>query len=122
MGWTVPWYSSWDSDFNYDFHVTNDKSKAPVEYNYKDADTLRREGLDVHISGESHGLSVFRRDGDTICHTYSAYGRGLDRLLGTYHILDFTPLGRQRYVNEFSHHDRYETTDSTSHCGNGAHE
>src|SRR5687767_1368215 len=30
MGWTVPWYSSHGSDFNYDFHVTIDKAVAPV--------------------------------------------------------------------------------------------
>jgi len=33
MGWTVPWYSSYGSDFNYDFHVTLDDQVAPVEYN-----------------------------------------------------------------------------------------
>jgi predicted dithiol-disulfide oxidoreductase (DUF899 family) len=31
-GWTFPWYSSYGSDFNYDFHVTLDESVAPVEY------------------------------------------------------------------------------------------
>jgi predicted dithiol-disulfide oxidoreductase (DUF899 family) len=25
MGWAFPWYSSLGSDFNYDFHVTNDE-------------------------------------------------------------------------------------------------
>ena len=35
MAWTVPWYSSYGSDFNYDFQVTIDKAVAPVEYNYK---------------------------------------------------------------------------------------
>ncbi|MCW2914409.1 MAG: protein of unknown function thioredoxin family protein [Actinomycetia bacterium] len=34
MGWTVPWHSSFGSDFNYDFHVTLDETVAPVEYNY----------------------------------------------------------------------------------------
>ena len=29
MGWTLPWYSSFGSDFNYDFHVTLDESVAP---------------------------------------------------------------------------------------------
>ena len=28
-------YSSLDSDFNYDFHVTLDAAVAPVEYNYR---------------------------------------------------------------------------------------
>ena len=34
-GWTFPWYSSYGSDFNYDFHVTLDESVAPLEYNYR---------------------------------------------------------------------------------------
>jgi predicted dithiol-disulfide oxidoreductase (DUF899 family) len=34
-GWRFPWYSSYGSDFNYDFHVTLDESVAPVEYNYR---------------------------------------------------------------------------------------
>jgi predicted dithiol-disulfide oxidoreductase (DUF899 family) len=114
MGWTVPWFSSHDSDFNYDFHVSNDESVAPVEYNYKDAATLVREGLGYVIGGEGQGVSVFLRDGDSVFHTYSAYGRGADSLLGTYHYLDLTPLGRQKYVNEFRHHDRYD--DGAAHA------
>src|SRR6185437_9850694 len=34
-GWKLPWFSSSGSDFNYDFHVTNDEKVAPVEYNYR---------------------------------------------------------------------------------------
>jgi predicted dithiol-disulfide oxidoreductase (DUF899 family) len=34
MGWTIRWYSSFGSEFNYDFHVTTDEAVAPVEYNY----------------------------------------------------------------------------------------
>jgi len=115
MGWRFPWYSSHGSDFNYDFHVTNDPAVAPVEYNYKDAATLAAEGLTHHLQGEAHGLSVFVRDGDRILHTYSVYGRGLDPLLNTYNYLDLTPLGRQRYVNEFPHHDTYGTDAAGSH-------
>ena len=32
MGWSLPWYSSFGSDFNYDFGVTIDESVAPLEY------------------------------------------------------------------------------------------
>ena len=28
-GWTFPWYSSRDSDFSYDYHVTLDPNRAP---------------------------------------------------------------------------------------------
>ncbi|WDZ83588.1 DUF899 domain-containing protein [Micromonospora cathayae] len=117
MGWTFPWYSSHGSDFNYDFHVTNDPDVAPVEYNYKDAATLEQEGLTPFLRGEAHGLSVFvRSDDGRVLHTYSTYGRGLDPLLNTYNYLDLTPLGRQRYVNEFPHHDTYDTPSTGGHC------
>ena len=82
MGWTVPWYSSFGSDFNYDFHVTLDEAIAPVEYNYRDKAALQQAG--GIPEGEQPGLSVFLRDGDAIFHTYSTYTRGLDLLLGTY--------------------------------------
>jgi predicted dithiol-disulfide oxidoreductase (DUF899 family) len=109
MGWTVPWYSSYGGDFNYDFHVTSDESVAPVEYNYKDKATLEQEGLGFYANRgqDGQGVSVFLRNGDRVFHTYSTYGRGPDLVLGTYNYLDLTPLGRQRYVTEFPHHDRY---------------
>jgi predicted dithiol-disulfide oxidoreductase (DUF899 family) len=109
MGWTLPWYSSYGTDFNYDFHVTNDEAVAPIEYNYKDRSTLESEGMSYALSGDSHGVSVFLRDGDRVLHSYSTYGRGAEPLLGTYHFLDLTPLGRQKYVTEFLYHDRYES-------------
>jgi uncharacterized protein (TIGR02246 family) len=95
MGWTIPWYSSFGSDFNYDFHVTLDETVAPVEYNYTDKAALLAKGEHYFTDGESHGLSVFLRDGDSVYHTYSAYARGTDLLVGTYNYLDMTALGRQ---------------------------
>jgi predicted dithiol-disulfide oxidoreductase (DUF899 family) len=70
MNWTIPWFSSHGSDFNYDFGVTDDE-------------------------GEKPGLSVFLRAGEQVLHSYSTSGRGVDILLGTYNYLDLTPLGRQ---------------------------
>ena len=112
MGWTFPWYSSFGSDFNYDFHVTLDEAVAPVEYNYRDDAELEQVGMDPLPSGEQPGLSVFLRDGGSIFHTYSTYARGVDLLDGTYNYLDLTPLGRQEDgpgSHEFRHHDRYGT-------------
>jgi len=69
-GWDRPWYSSFGSDFNYDFQVTTD-------------------------TGETHGLSVFFRIDDDVFHTYSTYNRGTESLTDSYRLLDVTPYGRQ---------------------------
>jgi predicted dithiol-disulfide oxidoreductase (DUF899 family) len=108
MGWTVPWYSSAGSDFNYDFHVSFDEGKVPLEYNYKDKETLEHEAPYIRSGADGPGVSVFVRDSDRVFHTYSAYQRGLDSLLGTYRWLELAPLGRQRHVIEFPHHDTYD--------------
>lgn len=79
MGWTLPWYSSYGSDFNQDFEVT-----------------LEHEG---ELS-ERPGVSCFLRDRDRVFHTYSAYERGLDGLGSTTTFLDLTPLGRQEEWEE----------------------
>ena len=97
-GWTFPWYSSFGSDFNYDFHVTIDPSVTPVEYNFRNADELKATGADWMLepgSSEQPGHSVFLRVGDDVFHTYSSYARGAEWLGGSYAALDLTPLGRQ---------------------------
>ncbi len=102
-GWTFPWYSSFGSDFNYDFHVTIDPSQAPVEYNFRDADELERAGAGWMLepgSSEQPGHSVFLRIGDDVFHTYSSYARGAEWLGGSYAFLDLTPLGRQEEWEE----------------------
>jgi predicted dithiol-disulfide oxidoreductase (DUF899 family) len=109
MGWQVPWYSSYGSDFNYDFHASFDEAKAPLEYNYKDKETLQRVAPYIRSGTDGPGVSVFLREGDRVYHAYSAYERGLDTLLGTYRWLDLTPAGRQRHVTEFPYHDTYGT-------------
>ncbi|QDO95788.1 DUF899 domain-containing protein [Ferrovibrio terrae] len=120
MGWTMPWVSSFGSDFNYDFGVTIDPAVAPPEYNYQDAAALQAKGQLEHVKGELPGLSVFLRDGKRIYHSYSTFGRGLDGLLNTHNILDLTPYGRQEGWEDspagwpqskdfwLRHHDKYD--------------
>jgi predicted dithiol-disulfide oxidoreductase (DUF899 family) len=108
MGWTFPWYSSYGSDFNYDFHVTHDESVTPVEYNFRSAQELIDRGEPFFARpGEQGGVSVFFRDGDTVLHTWSGYGGVNDLLSGNDIRLDLTPLGRQDETVELLHHDRY---------------
>jgi len=94
QGWSWPWLSSFNSDFNYDFHATQDKSVAPVEYNYRNEKELEERGS-YFTQGEAHGISVFFRLDDEIFHTYSSYGRGVESLTDSYSLLDITPYGRQ---------------------------
>jgi len=70
MGWDVPWLSAFASDFNQDFGLTT-------------------------AEGETHGLSIFIRDGDSIFRTYFTNNRGTETLGSTWTFLDLTPLGRQ---------------------------
>ena len=78
MGWTVPWYSSFESDFNVDFGTGPETPQA-----------------DVYQDGESFGLSVFIRDDDSVFRTYFTRDRGVEALGSHWTFLDLTPLGRQ---------------------------
>ena len=96
-GWDVPWYSSFGSDFNYDFGVTIDASVAPPVYNYRtkaEYEALGRS-LGDDESLELPGRSCFLQVDGRIFHTYSQYARGLESTGGSYYFLDLTALGRQ---------------------------
>ena len=90
-GWSVPWYSTQGSDFNYDFEVTLDASRGQVDYNYRPEPQL----IGTERSTEMPGLSCFLREGEEIFYTYSTYGRGTEYLGNAYTLLDLTALGRQ---------------------------
>ena len=94
-GWSIPWFSSFGSDFNYDFHVTNDEKVAPIEYNYRNKAEIEARKGPNGMTGEEHGMSVFFRIGDDVFHTYSSYARGTEGLTDAYDLLDITPYGRQ---------------------------
>ena len=93
------WYSSYGSDFNYDFDVTLDESVKPPLYNYRSRAEYEQAGsehpFDFEQPIEMPGTSFFLRDGDRIFHTYSTYARGAEMTGGSYYFLDLTALGRQ---------------------------
>ena len=105
MGWQFNWVSSFGSDFNHDFHVSftpEEEARGQVHYNY-DTQPFECEELP--------GISVFYKDdaGD-VFHTYSTYRRGVEVMMGTYNLLDLTPLGRQEedgIMAWLRHHDKY---------------
>jgi predicted dithiol-disulfide oxidoreductase (DUF899 family) len=130
MGWTMPWVSSFGSDFNYDFHVTLDASKGSDEYNYMNSDELVKDGFEKGWKGELPGVSVFLRDGDRVFHSYSTYARGLDPLLSTLQFLDLTPFGRGEGWDGMPdiggkgkmwlrHHDKYDEEAAKPECCHG---
>jgi len=110
MGWRFTWVSSYGNGFNRDYHVSFSKEEVAggrLYYNYTDA---------VHPfpSEELPGLSVFFKDpGGDVFHTYSAYARGGEALIGAYNYLDLVPKGRDEDGLPFTmawvrHHDRYD--------------
>jgi predicted dithiol-disulfide oxidoreductase (DUF899 family) len=95
-GWTVPWYSSYGSDFNYDFQVTLDASMPQLSCNYRSEPGQ----LSSEQTTEMPGHSCFLRDGGEIFHTSSTYGRGNENTPSLYTLLDLTAFGRQETWEE----------------------
>jgi predicted dithiol-disulfide oxidoreductase (DUF899 family) len=97
-GWEIPWYSSFGTDFNYDFGVTIDEARGAGTYNYRDRSEAEARGdrfFDSEQPFEMPGRSCFLRADGRIFHTYSHYARGLECTGGSYYFLDLTALGRQ---------------------------
>ena len=113
-GWDLPWYSSYGTDFNYDFGVTIDESVAPAEYNFRSKVELQARGSDFFESGqpfELPGRSCFLEVQGRVFHTYSQYARGLESTGGSYYFLDLTALGRQ---------EEWEKPEGRSHSARSA--
>ena len=128
MGWSFPWASSFDSDFNYDFqvaHTEEQQQSGAVEYNFRTTDM--RPVLEAGVEGlwgteiastvgtdwatyrrEGPGVSAFALEDGVVYHTYSAYERGIDGLWGMYQWLDRAPLGRNETGFWYRRHDEYD--------------
>jgi predicted dithiol-disulfide oxidoreductase (DUF899 family) len=133
MGWTFPWASACDTDFNFDFYVSvteEQQREGSVEYNYRrpaaaapaggEASTTARRpregaakgaamsGTDAAIyARERPGMSSFALEDGVVYHSYSTYARGLDGLWGAYQWLDRAPKGRNEPGYWWRHHDKY---------------
>ena len=127
MGWSFPWASSFDSDFNHDFqaaYTEEEWESGAVESNFSTVD-LRPAGqagseLDEFASSivgtdwatyrrEGPGVSALTLSDGVVYHTYSAYARGLDGLWGMYQWLDRAPLGRNEDGFWWRRHDEYDS-------------
>jgi predicted dithiol-disulfide oxidoreductase (DUF899 family) len=107
MGWSFPWFSSGETDFNYDFGASftaDEVASGAAVYNY---------GAAAPGFEDREGLSVFSRDEQgQLFHTYSAYARGIDAINGAYQLLDLVPRGRDEPGGGFPQfwvrrHDEY---------------
>src|SRR3954453_1560798 len=98
-GWDIPWYSSGDGDFNYDFGVTIDASRGFDEFNYRTLDEYAAMGHESMKTSEQPydmpGRSCFLEVDGRVFRTYSQYARGLECTGGSDYFLGLTALGRQ---------------------------
>jgi predicted dithiol-disulfide oxidoreductase (DUF899 family) len=129
MGWRFPWASSAGSDFNFDFGVsfTEEQQREGGEYNFRSFPTMQPiidAGIDPIVKQaaatgtdpagymtEAPGMSAFALSDGVVYHTYSAYARGLDALMGFYQWLDRAPQGRNEGDPPelwIRRHDEYE--------------
>ena len=125
MGWSFPWASSFESDFNYDFHVSHTEEEwqsGAVEYNFRTVDfrpaeespELAKLAADTGTEfatyrREGPGMSAFALEDGVVYLTYSAYERGIDVLWGMYQWLDRAPLGRNETGIWWRRHDEYDS-------------
>jgi predicted dithiol-disulfide oxidoreductase (DUF899 family) len=125
MGWTFPWASSRDSDFNFDYGVSFTEQQqldGTIDYNYQrgghalDAAPPLEPvvklaamcGTDAPTYGrDCAGLSAFVLEDGVVYHTYSTYVRGVDGLWSMYQWLDRAPKGRNETGPWFKRHDEY---------------
>ncbi len=126
MGWSFPWASSRDSDFNFDFNVSfseEQQREGTVDYNYQRgghaldmtpvpepvAKLAAMCGTDAPTYARDRpGLSAFVREDGVVYHTYSTYVRGLDGVWGMYQWLDRAPKGRNETGVWLRRHDEYD--------------
>ncbi len=118
MGWHFNWISSFDSDFNFDFHVSFTKDQlaaGKAYYNYNLGDVYGEE---------ASGFSVFyKNETGEVFHTYSCYARGDEKSVGAYMLLDLTPKGRNENGPRYNlsdwvrHHDNYDGAGSVDPNG-----
>src|SRR5438105_40457 len=131
MGWTFPWASSFDGDFNFDFDVSftkEEQREGEIEYNYRReppwrgddkiitrmsgdpvADNAFMTGTDISTYiRERAGMSAFALEDGVVYHTNSAFARGVDGLWGMYQWLDRAPRGRNETGVWWRRRDEYD--------------
>ena len=128
MGWTIPWASSANSDFNFDLGASSTEEQV--------REMLRIAGRDVDLAESLEGLppiahqnaaavgtdvlsyilesprvSAFVLEDGAVYQTYTTTWRGLEFIMGYYPILDRAPKGRGEGGDDWQswlrRHDEY---------------
>jgi predicted dithiol-disulfide oxidoreductase (DUF899 family) len=115
MGWQFPWVSSHGSDFNFDFQVSAPREQVEPMLEAGVPPVLAQLAADCGADPagymtEQQALSAFALDDGVVYHTYSAYARGVEIVMGFYPLLDRAPLGRNEGGSEnfwIRRHDEY---------------
>jgi predicted dithiol-disulfide oxidoreductase (DUF899 family) len=119
MGWSFPWVSTANSDFNLDFGLSSTEEQTrrwvvpaleqlpPIA-----ARNAGETGTDlVGYLTETFGFSAFVIEDGVVYQAYSTGGRGVEFLMSYYDILDRAPKGRDEadgFQLWIRPHDEYE--------------
>ena len=133
MGWSFPWASSGQTDFNFDYNVSFTEMQERtqgIDYNFRhkpkfewrtsgneiERSLATMSGVDVPTYHRDRpGMSAFIREDGAIYHTYSSYSRGVDGVWGMYAWLDRAPKGRNEAEGPWwLHRDRYAARQAVS--------
>jgi predicted dithiol-disulfide oxidoreductase (DUF899 family) len=117
MGWSIPWVSAANTDFNFDFGASHTEEQVrswgldegglpPIV-----AQNAAATGTDVagYLS-ESPAMSAFALQDGVVYQTYATAARGVEFLMGYYPILDRAPKGRdegEAFQTWIRRHDEY---------------
>jgi predicted dithiol-disulfide oxidoreductase (DUF899 family) len=117
LGWSIPWASSANSDFNFDFggsfHEEDMRAGMPPEDQLPPiaARNAKETGTDlVSYISEMFGATAFTLQDGVVHKTYATTGRGVEFLMGYYWILDRMPQGRDEgdaFQTWIRRHDEY---------------
>ena len=115
MGWSIPWVSSANTDFNFDFggSYSEEQMRPALEGGLPPiaSQNAAASGTDVlEYILEVPAMSAFTLQDGAVYQTYGTNWRGVEFLMGYYPILDRMPKGRdegEAFQTWIRRHDEY---------------
>ena len=128
MGWSIPWASSANSDFNFDLGASSTEEQLREQTRIAGRDVQMAEALEglpaiAHRNAAAVGtdvlsyiceapmVSAFALEDGAVYQTYTSTWRGLEFIMGYYPILDRAPNGRDEGADDWQawirRHDEY---------------